>query len=56
MNFQLTKNVPVIFHNSRGYDSHLIFCGLKKFSVGIDVTPHRLENTWYFFKQKLSLY
>ena len=29
LNFQLTKNVPVIFHNLRGYDSHLIFNELK---------------------------
>ena len=26
VNLQLTKKVPVIFHNIRGYDSHLIFC------------------------------
>ena len=28
-NFQLTKKVPVVFHNLRGYDSHLIFVSLK---------------------------
>ena len=41
INFQLTKNVPVIFHNLRGYDSHLIFNELGKFDVKIDVIPNR---------------
>ena len=35
---QLTKHVPVIFHNLRVYDSHLIFCELNKFHVKIEVT------------------
>ena len=33
MNIQLTKVVPVIFHNLRGYDSHLTFSVLDKFDV-----------------------
>ena len=49
INFQLTKKVPVIFHNLRGYDSHLIFCELNKFDVKIDVIPNRLEKYMTFF-------
>ena len=39
LNFKLTKKVPVIFHNLRGYDSHLIFNQLDKFNVKIKVIP-----------------
>ena len=31
INFELTKKIPVIFHNLKGYDSHLIFSELHKF-------------------------
>ena len=33
INLQLTKNVSVIFHNLKGYYSHLIFDELNKFDV-----------------------
>ena len=49
INFQLTKKVPVIFHNLRGYDSHLIFYELKNFNVKNDVIPNRLEKHMAFF-------
>ena len=49
INFQLTKKVPVIFHNLRGYDSHLIFNELDKFDVKISVVPNGLEKHIAFF-------
>ena len=57
INFQLTKKVPVIFHNSRCYDSHLILNELDKFDVKISVTPNGLEKYMtFFFEWKLSVY
>ena len=43
INFQLTEKVPLIFHNLRGYNSHLIFSELDKFDVKISVIPDGLE-------------
>ena len=44
-----TKKVPVMFHNLRGYDSHLIFNELDKFDVKINVIPNGLEKYMAFF-------
>ena len=52
INFQLTKKVPVIFHNLGGYDSHLIFCELNKFDLKTDVIPNGLERYMAFFLNK----
>ena len=49
-NLQLTKSVPVIFHNLRGYDSHLISDELKSFYVKIDVIPNVIEKHIAFFE------
>ena len=49
INFQLTKKVPVIFHNLRGYDSHLSFNELDKFDVKVSVIPNGLEKYMAFF-------
>ena len=49
INLQLTKKVPMIFKNLRGYDSHLIFCELKNFDVKISVIPNGLEKYMAFF-------
>ena len=49
INFQLTKKIPVIFHNLRGYDSHLIFSELNKFDANFNVLPNGLEKYMAFF-------
>ena len=52
INPQLTKKVPVIFHNLRGYNSHLNFRELHKFSVRINVIPNGLEKYRTLFLNK----
>ena len=52
INFQLTKKVPVIFHNLKGYDSHLIFSELNKFDAKINVIPNGLQKYMAFFLGK----
>ena len=54
INIQLTKKVPVIFHNHnlRDYDSYLIFNELNKFDVKIELKPNRLEKSMTFFSNK----
>ena len=52
VNFQLTEKAPVIFHNLRGYESHLIFSELNKFNVKINVIPNGLEKYMVFFLNK----
>ena len=49
INFYLTKKVPVIFRNLRGYDCHLIFNEVDKFDVKISVIPNGLEKYMPFF-------
>ena len=56
INLQLTKNVPVIFHSFRGYDSHLVFCELNKFDVKIDVIPNTLEKYMAFILNKVLVF
>ena len=49
INFQLTKKIPIIFHNLRGCDSHLIFSEISKFDAKISVIPNGLEKYMAFF-------
>ena len=52
IHFQLTKKVPVIFHNLRGYDSHLVFNEIGKFDGKISVIPNGLEKYMTVFLNK----
>ena len=47
-NIKLTKNVPVIFHNLRGYDSHLKMKEIGKFDVKVSVIPNGSEKYMAF--------
>ena len=47
-NLKFTKKVPVIFHNLRGYDSHLIFKKLSKFNRKINIIPNSSEKYMSF--------
>ena len=49
VNFKLAKKFPVIFHNLKGYDSHLIFNELDKSDVKIKIIPNGLEKYMAFF-------
>ena len=52
INLKVSKKLPVIFHNLRGYDSHLIFKELSKFRCNIDVIPNGLEKYMSFTLNK----
>ena len=47
-NFKISKRVPVVFHNLKGYDGHLIMKELSNFDVVIDVFPNGLEKYMAF--------
>ena len=43
INLKMSKKIPVIFHNIRGYDSHLIMKEISKFNDKVSVIPNGLE-------------
>ena len=48
INLKMSKRIPVIFHNLRGYDSHIIIKEVSKFDVKVSVIPNGLEKYMAF--------
>ena len=48
INMKISKKLPIIFHNLRGCDSHLIIKELSKFNCNINVIPNGLERFMSF--------
>ena len=44
----MTKKVPVIFHDLKYYDSHLIIQVIGKFDVKVNAIPNGLEKSMAF--------
>ena len=51
-NLKISKKVPVIFHNLRRYDSHLIIKEISNFDVKVDVIRNGLEKYMAFTKNR----
>ena len=56
INLKLTNKVPVIFHNIKGYDSHLIMHEIGKFDVKISVIPNGLKKYMAFTINRNSVF
>ena len=55
INLELNNEIPVVFHNLKNYDSHLIMQELVKFNLEINVMPNGLEKYMSFtINNKLS--
>ena len=48
VNLKLTKKLFIIFHNLKGYDSHLIMNVINEFDVNVSVIPNGLEKYMAF--------
>ena len=55
INLKLNHKIPVVFHNLKNYDSHLIMQELGKFNLKINVIPYGLDKYMSFtINNKLS--
>ena len=56
IDLKLTKNVPVIFHNLKGYASHLIMQEIGKFDVKVNVIPKWIRKIHGFYNWKKLIF
>ena len=49
LSYRLISKIYVIFHNLRGYDSHLIMQEIGKFNKGIKVIPNNMKKIYGFY-------
>ena len=47
-NLRLNHKIPIIFHNLKNYDSHLIIQELGKFNIKVNVIPNGFEKYMRF--------
>ena len=52
INLKISKKIPVIFHDLKGYASHLIFKELSKFDCKVSVMPNGFEKYMSFALNK----
>ena len=45
---KMTKTIPVIFHNLKGCDSHLLLPELGKFNKKISIIPNNMQTYMSF--------
>ena len=48
LGMKMTKTIPVIFHNLKGYDSHLLLPELGKFNKKISIIPNNMQTYMSF--------
>ena len=53
LQMKLTHIIPVVFHNLRGYDSHLLMQKLGQFKKKINVIPNNMEKYMSFSVQTI---
>ena len=54
--FKISKKVPVVFHNLKGYDGHMIMKELSNFDVVIDIIPCGLEKYMAFIMNRILVF